>query len=260
MSEILPILQAVDRLNGWVRSESFRRAWSGKALRRHIYQAKAEAIRLSYFSATTTSHRPFATLATCRDCSGSGKYTDFHGRTWPHCRACGNSGNVRLRFVESRILLLHRQFVWHTPSHLWPLSSEILGPETTVMDFMVNAVGTELPLDDAAHDLLLIDEQLPPRYRDLHPPYTLYLGKVDESCAHCGRAVTQEEANRGRCTTTVARAEFSFIACPECENRLTTAQIFSVCIPVKLLEPPHVLRWVEKNMVAAMRQKGGQAA
>ena len=271
MSELLPILEAVDRLNSWVRSTSFSGGMCAIGLRRRIYEIKGQAIEAAR-GEFVCSHRPLTTIATCRDCGGSGRYTDWGGHEWPHCRACESSGNVRLRFVETTILTTDWRigsFRWHSPRERWTLPSSLLGVEIEPGDWHVNLPGRDLTLNEAARDLLACDARFPGRsYRKLQcydgcdcpRHYTLYLGRANKACPHCGVALDESNRSPVSCGKRDGRAEYSFVPCAACYARLgKTMEIFNVGMPPELLEPEYVRAWVEKNGNVTSKEEG-QAA
>ena len=260
IATLISALEAVDRLNSWVRSPSFFRGLAAEGLRRRIYAIKGQAIQRAHGVLACTYH-PLTTLATCRDCAGTGKYTDSYGTTYPHCRACGNSGVVRLHFVDTLIAFypLYKDLNpawhvhWHSPRDRWPLRSDLLGTEITDVDWKVNQPGKDLTVNEAARDLLLCDETFPGRHCfggrcSCAACYRLHIGRVEDRCAHCGATVTQEQANHGRLGARSGRAEFTCVACPACyQAKGNSAALFAVGLPPELLEPEHVRAWVEKS-------------
>jgi len=111
------VLQALGRLNGHARAYG-----CGK---RAIYEYKVLASALSIVGgAATVTLRQWT--GTCHGCNGTGKYIDSYGERFPHCRACGNSGRVTLRFVEVDIAADDLRQVWHHPFSLsagWDLAA-----------------------------------------------------------------------------------------------------------------------------------------
>lgn len=264
MSNLIPVLEAVDRLNSWVRSESFKRGthWSG--VRRHVYQIKRMAIARAQREFVCL-HRPHSTLVTCRSCGGSGKYTDWDGRAWPNCRACGSKGIVKLDFVQTQILVPQpygQTFTWNSPRDKWGLPADRLGEELTGIVMQVDEPGTDMSIDDAARDLLLCDATFPRQYGwcsefcDCEKHYALYLGRADGRCAHCGDAAPEDQATN--CGKTIGRVNFSFAVCKPCylAKRSTSAALFDVGIPEELLRGEHVRRWVELNGAVACEKDG----
>lgn len=243
-------IQAMDRLNSWVRSKSFRHGLSGMTLQRHIYRAKGDAIRSAH-SQYEISHRPFTFLAKCRSCNGTGVFTHEYcygseADTSP-CRTCSRSGVVRLDFVETRIWL-EAPICWHSPRHSFPLSPYVLGVETNPGEWTPNQPGREMTPDEAARDLLLIDEQWPvSRWVSFHDRfYELYIGESVETCAHCGVGILPGDH---RCGSHRSNVGFTFAACDRCRKAMTTEALFNVQVPQQLIDTqPNVQAWMRQRL------------
>lgn len=252
---LLDVLTAIDRLNSWVRSESYRHGLWHSTLTRRIYEMKSAAIERAHRELVCT-HRLIETLATCRDCGGDGRYVDTGGQEFDHCHACSNTGRVRLQFVETRIYdrnrhpdpaIAAREMVtgavgfpilhaWHTPRMRFYNRSFDLPQEIgTDVTWSVNQPGRDLTVDEAARDLLLCEPVFPPRYRHdqycddwecrCTDRYVLYLGEVTNCCAHCGADLSGFAADArtdaggmqvNRLGKKIGRVDFTVAACAAC--------------------------------------------
>ena len=91
----------------------------------------------------------------CRDCGGSGRYTDSWGYTHDHCRACGNTGKASLSFVVSTLWTGH---AWHTPLMRWPsckINTQSLVP--IVDSYQPNQPGRDMTPQEVALDLYTVE-------------------------------------------------------------------------------------------------------
>lgn len=191
---------AMSRVNSWVRSPSFREQ-SGN-LRRAIYADKDSLLRFAEEAELAAEERNVYVDATCRKCGGSGKYVDRAGYRWDHCRACDNTGKVRLPFREATLAHAGETFVWHRPGYRtelrtvpykWPLTGEVHEREQYVtwpepvpaIGWTVNEVGEDIPLEQAAalleriaRALIALDRRRPnPRWHASDIAY--YAGNTD---------------------------------------------------------------------------------
>lgn len=83
--ELRRALRAVNYLNSWVRSDSYRHAVLSRQSRHAVYHLKRYAIEAAQ-NAGMATHRRVGMVATCRDCGGSGRYYDSYGYEHDHCR------------------------------------------------------------------------------------------------------------------------------------------------------------------------------
>lgn len=197
-------------------------------------------------------HYRLTVPAQCRDCGGTGKYTDWDGREFNHCWRCGCTGRMRLEFVESHVA---EGICWHSPRakayELWNradgelsfAASDWGGP---------NVPGRELMPDEAAGHLLLIDAAWPPRYPNSHEGcyehcectdrYSLWLGRWTEYCAHCRSLEPKYNFHRR-----VGRVECTLMACEACYAAKRGLDLFDVPIPLAMYQPPNVMAWINAN-------------
>src|SRR5690242_8277276 len=225
MSEVPESIWAMDRLNSWIRSNSFR-AHNFASPRHAIYWLKGEALTWAHQNLSCL-HSSVRVTTQCRDCDGTGCYTDSYGTTFPHCRACGSCGQVSLTFVQS---FIQGGPVWHTPWNKFWLRG-IYGQHPNyylarVIDgeWTVNQVGRDLTPDEIARDLNTVEQfwqkRPDPYYTDWGGPFddfkfTLYAGATPrETCSLCGNP------NDSGCGCRVTRfpIEWTDHACKRCET------------------------------------------
>lgn len=228
-------LEAVARLNSWVRSKSYRDlAWLGGArLTRAIYFYKSEILRsgLADRDNVGLNLRYIRTTVTCRDCEGTGRYTDRGGYEFFHCRACNSSGKVTLRFYETSFSC---GITFHTPDLKAPgeLTRAMfkrydiaaddwekyikLGRAAEAVDYQPNQEGKDLDLADATRNLNAVEawyfaDMFPRDYKieegfyfesGYHDSdyfyYKLPLGRLSKNCAFCGISNEQDRQRNSR--------------------------------------------------------------
>lgn len=265
VDELLEVLGHVDRLNSWVRSEAFRsQFWSGRSLRNLIYHYKTESIQEA-IRRSATRHEHVDDLVVCRDCGGSGKYTDREGFEHGHCWRCSNTGNVALHFVRTH---LFDRFTWHTPERQawtfisWQQIKDL--KRVAAGDWHVNKPGRDLPLDDVVASLAVIEGRFPrppKRYvgdgwfsggwMDDFASYRLHIGRTDQKrCVLCGRS---DDLYIGWIHTVCGRLEWSAKVCRPCGKEHAGSFIFDAC---KLAGPGDLLTPAIANWVATHPLQG----
>lgn len=265
--------EALDRLNSFVRSEAHRSHYYAASPRRAVYDMKRQAILVAH-AAKIAEHRRIVTSAECRDCGGSGRYTDSYGEKWPHCRACSSSGTVTLRFVETTIALPGHELRWHSPEvgfSLYPVEREPLPhlkawdektgylPAASPADWSVNQPGRDLKVWEVARDLLAAEEHFKATqhaYRSWgfddngcsRDPfrYALHVGRTERVCWNCRAAVPEQ---RGWLGKTIGRVQFSAAVCEPCETRLGSP--WPTEVPAALVEQQAVREWMRLHPPAA---------
>jgi hypothetical protein len=187
------IIAAMDRLNSWVRSESYR-VYAFGGPRRAIYHYKSAMIRYGIDSIGGASVRRIVSSVKCRDCGGTGRYTSQYGREFPTCRACRSTGTASLEFIETKFAV---GVCWHTPMSSWPFCSvNAYSLAAEVDSFRPCQVGKDMAVGEVAADLHAVESflrkigvlsRLGQSYaEDLN--YRLHLGKTKRVCGHCGSA------------------------------------------------------------------------
>jgi hypothetical protein len=250
-------LLAIDRLNSWVRSPQYRgRQINGpKAL---VYHLKRQAISHARELRVSDERSVFVEVE-CRDCSGTGRYTNWDGFTYDHCRACGNSGEVKLYFLETSIPAGGRVIRWHSPS------SQAGGgfsfqDAVQVTDWQPNTNGRDLTVAEVCRDLLTAEAAYPKplvtgiRYQHDDDTgvdenrYRLYLGESEKRCCLCGR----EEGEMYRFHQTAWRVSWTAHVCPVCNalHRDIFARL-PVVPPAALTADPDIQRWIMAHSIHA---------
>lgn len=237
-------IEALDRLNSWVRSKSFR-----SGARRMIYHMKSDVL---WCSNLPMEHRGIIVAVKCRDCGGTGRYRDWGGNLLDHCRACNSTGTAKLRFIETKIA---ERIVWHTPAEKYPRGWE--GGFEIEMSYAPNQIGNDLEISEAAR-LLNLAEPCFPRPHDCCTEYgefndfnySLYVGRTDpEICSLCG---TMNDRQYGY-SVTRNHIEWSDFACVKCEKDFEKknggiVSIFKAfALPQHLVSHPEIQRWMDRH-------------
>lgn len=116
LDRLLPAVWDVDRLNSWVRSESYRRILLGGP-KKTIYWLKRKAL-IAAHEAGLCEHRKIRVEIACRTCGGTGVWQSYDPDGYSErCNKCNGRGEVKLYFLETRI---HGRTCWHTPQHQVP--------------------------------------------------------------------------------------------------------------------------------------------
>lgn len=76
---LLAILPRVSAMNSFLRSPVFRRYWYTSALAHVVYHYKREAL-IRATRLEIAEHRRAEVSIKCRDCGGTGRYTDWGGK------------------------------------------------------------------------------------------------------------------------------------------------------------------------------------
>lgn len=272
MSEaLLAILPRLDALNSFVRAPNCRTAG---LLARVIYHYKREALRMITQQGLAT-HRLIATTTKCRDCRGSGRYTDWGGYTHNHCRLCSNSGSVKLRFIESTIATrtdspFQGCIVWHTPERdAWAfISNTHEMREHPAGDWTVHQPGRDLDVEALADHLLAVEAfflEKPRRFyasdffeQDPHNQYQLSAGESDgKTCPLCLRLFEVPEGKYPhRYCLATGRIGWTAIVCAACHaTRGNSGEIFEALrsrFP-EYLWTPALRRWSASHPVLERR-------
>lgn len=119
--KILTIMPAIARLNCWARL-AFADQLDMHEMPQRIYGWKRSAIAAAMKLGMATQ-RIVAVPRSCKTCKGTGEYrwenwNDEYDVRFEDCRRCAASGQVVLRFVESRIA---DRWTFHTPRPKWDL-------------------------------------------------------------------------------------------------------------------------------------------
>lgn len=258
-------LAALDHLNRWVRSDSYRKQYLIKTgPRQAVYDMKGVAIAWA-ISAGLTTHRRVMASVPCRDCSGTGRYTDFWGCEHPHCRNCNSTGKKALRFLETTIA---EQFVWHTPWDKVPLAicnrlafpiggMEALGEGWFAsFDWEPGRDGQDMSIVEAAEALLLAEQVFPysierrgrscdtfaDRKEAYYGSYHLFIGETERRCCYCG---TTDQIAGIHCN--VERLAFRTFACTPCSNQRGKRLWSDAVCPPEFLTPSAIQEWRERH-------------
>jgi|SRR5579872_2930358 len=242
---------AIDRLNSWVRSESYRKGHWHSSPFYAIYWLKGQAIEWADNN-LTCQHEHIRAMVVCRGCSGTGKYYDSNGYTWPHCRACSSTGRHSLMFVETRIQngptwhIPHQKFFrgYGKPSIPWELAR-------VAEDWKPNQVGRDMTVDEVARDLNTAEMYFTKRPH-VHETdwgerndfaYKLYVGNTGKVCAFCGD--NAEQCGYG---VSFGRISWTDYACKKCAEPYPGVEIFSrFPLPIKLIDFPNIQAWIARN-------------
>lgn len=224
------ILQSLDALNSWVRSDSAR--WfSSRHPRYAIYDYKTEAIRRALAAGECECRWIYLTLH-CRACGGTGLFTHESGAK-STCRKCWKTGKNTLTFLETTI----SGFKWHTPEErTWRLKVPSSITKTLSTDWEPNAKGKDLTVGEVARYLMVCEDQLGEclgshaihDYGEWvgdqeHCGYKLDLGRQGAAvCEFCGFVPTDE--HKDGCWHHVSRAhvDWSAWACNACKSLYAT--------------------------------------
>lgn len=250
------LLPRLDAMNSFVRSEAHRRHWYVCGLARVVYHYKREALReLKQLQLAT--HRLVSVRTKCRDCGGSGCYTDSYGHTHDHCWLCGNKGRVTLRFVEST---LYGGIVWHTPERdAWHFHGSTCGTDPTpVENWTVHQVGKDLTPSQVATHMNAIEAAFTTRPRAAyqcyggpdcspHETYRLWIGEPSRDvCLICGNRDGAPHCGHGVST---GRLCWTAPACKKCRDEAEGAEIFdilSLLLPAEF-KTPEILEWAARH-------------
>ena len=187
-------LDALIALNSWVRSEEAQ-ALDGGRLRRAIYKYKAAALRAYMDAGIDLSPILVYVEASCRDCDEGGEQL---GR---HCWRCGDTGVVRLEFVQVR---LPGTQIWHSPRESLKCPGALLLAMADVeavpaTSWGVGQEGIAMDYQDLAAALNVVEAWygVPGLYAirwwDNDPAYyTLPLGERSRTCAFCGGPIVPD--------------------------------------------------------------------
>jgi hypothetical protein len=265
--ELRAAITAVDALNSWVRSASFRYAMQMRSPRRAIYFLKRCALAAAHEAGLAKHHR-VGVIAQCRDCSGTGQFYHFNSdTTFDHCYRCANSGKLILYFVETRIatssdLWCWPSWTWHTPEDQWPrewrdwLPNEFPRPTGLTTD----APGKDLTPSQVAAHLNTAEEFFPQRpplraihfeYQTEHRDdfdYCLWVGRLNRHCVFCGAEnapVKDDEKSYGSHHLRRGKVEWGAYACPDCKNKEDVWNRFP--LPQSLLRDEAVQTWMQRH-------------
>lgn len=243
-------LLALDRLNSWVRSKSWYPDGCGP--KNWIYAMKGTALRQA-FALGLRADRSVYYMATCRDCGGTGRYVDNTGFAHDHCWACENTGEVKLRFVESTIPAGKQLIIWHSP---FPRSASgyITEAEVPVTDWKPNTPGRDMTPAEVCEALLLAEDAFaagtPKAYMeryigedDLHnDQYRLHLGQcANARCSVCHRPVQDGTPYTAR----AGRILWTELVCTVCRRLVPKVyEHFRKVPPVELTSDPAVMAWI----------------
>lgn len=273
--ELTEAILAVDALNPWVRSESYRRQHVSSP-KHAVYWLKRCALKAASDAGCAYS-RVVATIAECHRCNGSGRYVNWDGHDCGPCRRCASSGEVGsviLYFVETHIYG-HGGFLelccWHSPTESFPLPRpEGLPGETS---WRPNTVGKDLRPSEVAHFLNVAEtaftERPGKRYVvDCAPvddfAYKLYVGETSaDICSIC----RSQPPKVGSFCVSRGPIGWKDHACAACDALYHRSQgrpdIFDAFpVPHELLQDANIRAWIERRgteHLTALGLEGGAA-
>lgn len=232
-------LEALNRLNSWVRSASYEPMCSGP--KAAIYRHKDLAIR-ELHARGLTRHRAIAVESKCHRCH-KGVYFDYDGYERGPCWTCGGTCKVTLRFVET---YLPAGLCWHSPMDRFPLSRTEAGLRDPVFPesaWRPRQPGRDLSPIEVARDLLAVERTWPihDRYGDLSEyRYRLWVGMRDPAtCSICGG---QNDSGYRCHSCSSGRIAWGDHACNACLKRRDVWDLFQV--PADLIAPPEIAEWI----------------
>jgi hypothetical protein len=253
-------IAAVDALNSWVHSESFRNgANTFHSPKKAIYWLKREAIS-ALRTLNLCTHRHVAVVSTCRRCDGQGNfYSWWYDPNVPgydkpkRCRVC-LKGCVDLHFVET-----HSEAAgirWHTPFNDFIGAFGAIGvsgsPEPT--DWKPNTPGKDATPAEAAGWLNTAEYLFPRRpgryyHYDGGPlddfKYSLYVGETDPTrCSFCG----SPPENLRYCVYR-GRIGWKDFACRSCAKAREAHPFDEFPVPEHLLADPRIQLWIANHRV-----------
>lgn len=274
-------IAAVDALNSWVRSPSYRDGYFvSSGPKRAIYHMKRQALRAAH-AVKWCTHRRVGVIALCR-CKGTGKYTPWYeGAKERDCRYCSGRGRVILYFVETEIRRNGQWWnplaEWHTPADQFPGDLYTPGENgwydaggwPTETRWQPNQPGRDLTVPQAAELLNLAEGYFTIRpaprvvcadyatFRVDDFAYQLHLGDTDPAvCSLCGKP-----AREGGYGVSRGRVCWRDHACQECEGRFDRSATLNRATgryecnsifdafpePAALLADRHVREWVDRH-------------
>lgn len=247
---------AVDQLNSWVRSESFRDQHLTSMLK-HIYALKRKALETVRANRRCT-HQRMHYIAKCRTCDGTGTYTEWDTMTVSgktsivqkdlgRCRRCWGAGKVQLDFICTSFFsgdVIREPIKWHTPREMWPFSTLDMGESVLAEDWTPNKPGKDLTVEEAAYLLLIADREFPLRCMcqylyTCEAHYDFHVGRVTNRCVRCGG-----DPGYGRnYGMRDGRVRFTVNICEACHP---SKDFPTSGFPLEL-QTEFVSRWIERN-------------
>lgn len=281
-AKLTPV-EAVDRLNSWIRSDSHWGSFSSP--RYAIYFWKGHLVSRA-LAELPDCWRTVHVCLKCRDCGGSGKYVDSYGYNHLHCRKCSNSGMVRLDFLETVI----EEFKWHTPrDKTWQMntitSAHWEAAPCVTSDWKPNAKGRDLEPWQVAECLNICETMLPrpgmrAEYVDTYcyqdrdnGKYKLFVGRSEKVCEFCKRPAVHKGIHPDSMDGSMhhvsrGNIEWSAWACESCSGLFSKSNRWSdtehkylphggngksifdeFAIPQERLEHPAIREWLARRSV-----------
>lgn len=239
------VVNAMSRLNSFVRSESFGYHYS-QQMRYIIYGHKDQLIGAA-LKAGMASQRLIAVKSKCRTCHGTGMYDHWRYNGGDEgCWTCGGTGKVELKFIETT---LPGGIVFHTPIHSWPADALI----TIESGWKPNQRGNDLTPAELADTLNVIEvwrygdefprQHVMPYFEDGRSPfyYRLYIGKV-EGCLWCGKPCPLSERKYTKLL------EWGCGICDTCRVRHAfTTHLWQIYPPSVLIAYAPIREWLRRR-------------
>ncbi|MEW6735019.1 MAG: hypothetical protein AB1489_27255 [Acidobacteriota bacterium] len=257
-NELSQAILAVDKLNSWVRSRSYKGHYD-RGPKDAVYWLKRCALIAAHKAQLPWSNCLIDVVVKCRDCSGTGRYYHWDwDEEFDHCYRCSNTGQARLTFVETQIDC-GNIICWHTPRYKFPIYGVELANKYEESNWQPNTPGKDLSPDEAAKNLNIAESYFTNRpgieitrwgqeYDVFN--YNLYIGKTDSRrCSLCG-AMAEERAYMVRRD----RIIWEDYACDKCNQKYRekgrSTDIFEVFpVPAYLIEHPDIQDWINRNHV-----------
>lgn len=273
--DFIHAITCVDRLNSWVRSDSYRANVSSSP-KRATYWLKRKAIA-SLQSMNLCFNRHVAAIVKCNRCDGKGNYYGWWydprspGNDTPDdCRNC-HGGKVDLHFIETVSDELGIR--WHTPKLEWISHfrwDESLSSAVEAGNWQPNSPGRDATPAEVASWFNAAEEYwpgYPGPYYGCHGrcddyKYSLHVGDTDpKTCSLCGAPAAE-----GGYAVTRDRLAWRDHACRECDARFdrttkwngteyASNSIFDAFpLPTHLISDPAIQRWIERHPVPSQQE------
>lgn len=285
----MTLVEAIDRLNSWVRSVSHGAWYWSNSPRMAIYDAKHAIIEQAIRNGLCICEA-IRLMVHCRDCGGSGKYSSY-GRQYDHCWRCSSTGKQTLEFVVTTI----EGFRWHTPrdkSWRFKLPENFWQFSTLAMDWAPNQKGRDLELWEVAECLNVMEEArgagripMPGKHsvyesgdyygESDHSNYKLYLGDGPPTCEFCGVPGGRGDSNGTYHCVGRQFVSWSAYACNSCSAQFATSSQWSdgassyvpsggngrsifdeFKVPVDKLRHPEIEKWLARRGVTILEEAG----
>lgn len=251
---LVAILPRVSAMNSFLRSEACRRHYWRSSIGHVVYHYKREAILQAHRLGMATHRRADVTVK-CRDCGGTGKYSDTWGQTHDHCWHCSSTGYAELVFVETTL----PGVVWLSPyQRCFDFVTRVAELPPTDQNWQVNQPGVDLTPSQVADHMNEIEAFFPKRPPvqygewndfDVYASYSIWVGETRPgACALCCHHLEPHYGGHGVST---GRLIWNARVCERCRTKCSPGEIFNVLsrhMPAEFITP-EIRRWVERHPV-----------